>query len=116
MLLHIGIRSLLGGVIAAGQVLGNGNAKNIFRLTEGFQPLAHVGTGRSGSALVVLQIFHHGRHIQIGIIHIFFVGSHLHGHGGIIHSRQGQDICRRVCYNSKFHKGTSFCSLSSVSQ
>ena len=103
MLFHIGFRCLPGGVVAAGQMLGDGNAENILGIAEGLQPFAYVGAGGAGFSLIALQILHHLSHVQPGGIHIFLSGYNLHGYAAVILVGNAQHIGGGVCNNSKFH-------------
>ena len=64
-------------------------AENLLRITESLQPLAHIGAGRAGLALMVAQVFHHAGQIQCGIIHVFLLGNDLQGNASEIHAVHG---------------------------
>ena len=105
--LHVDLGRLLGCIVGAGQVLGNGQAADILGIAEGLQPLAHVGAGGAGLAGVTPQALHHFRQIQVGVIHIFPVSGDLHGHGGVVVIER-QDIAGRVANDSEFHDDPSY--------
>lgn len=81
-----------GGVVTAGQAACDGYAKNIVCVAEGRQPVAGVGAGGFGFSLVMIEVLHHGVHIQGGIVHKFPLrGDDFHGsagEGGVLQSKQ----------------------------
>ena len=107
MLGHVRIGSVSGRVVAARQVLGNGDAENSLSVTEGFQPLPHVGAGGAGLSLILLQILHHLCHVQICVVHIFPFRHDLHGNGCKRAVLPGDDVAGRIRYNFVFHTDPS---------
>ena len=107
MLGHVRIGSVSGRVVAARQVLGNGDAENFLSVTEGFQPLPHVGAGGAGLSLILLQILHHLRHVQICVVHIFPFRHDLHRNGGKRAVLPGDDVAGRIRYDFIFHNNPS---------
>jgi hypothetical protein len=49
----------------------------------------------------------HGCHVQVLIVYIFLASVDLHGHGGVVHTGDLQDIGGGVGYDSKCHNKTS---------
>ena len=85
--------SLLGGVVAAGEVPGNGDTEGHVRITEGIEPFLGIGTGGAGFALVGLQVIDHAPDIQrLGIDVLALAGDDLHGYGGIVDPLDVEDV------------------------
>ena len=105
MLGHVRIGGVPRRVIAARQVLGNGDAEHFLSVTEGFQPLPNVWAGGSGLSLILLQILHHLRHVQVGVVHIFPLRHDLHGNGCKRAVLPGDDVAGS--YNFVFHTDPS---------
>ena len=103
MLGHVRIGSVSGRVVAARQVLGNGDAEDLIRIAEGFQPLPHIGAGGAGFSLILLQILHHLRHVQMGVVHIFPFRHDLHGNGCKRAVLPGDDVAGRIRCDFIFH-------------
>ena len=93
VLLQVLRQGLLCGVVAAGDVLGNGDAEDNVCPFKGFQPVANVGAGGTGGSMMMLQVVNHTGHVQAGGVHIFFgSGNDLHGYGGVVHAGQSKQI------------------------
>ena len=93
----------LGGVAAARQGAGDGDGVDLVRALVGPQPVADVGAGGAGLALVGPQGGRHLHGVQRAIVEIFpLVGHDLEGDGGKIYAVQLIQAGRRV-HNDSFH-------------
>ena len=93
----------LGGVAAARQGAGDGDGINFICALISLQPVADVGAGGAGLALVGPQGGRHLHGVQRAIVEIFpLVGHDLEGDGGKIHAVQLIQAGRRV-HNDSFH-------------
>ena len=83
----------LGGVEAAGEVPGDGDAEDHVGIAEGIEPLLGVGAGGAGLALVGLQVMDHAPDVQgLAVNILLLTGDDLHGDGGIAQTLHMEDV------------------------
>ena len=90
VLLLVFLGGQLGGIVAAGQSAGDGDGINFICALISLQPVADVGAGGAGLALIGAQGLGHAQGIHCAVVQIFgIVGDDLQGNAFKIHALQG---------------------------
>ena len=85
------------GVVAAGQIAGDGDGEHALRIAKGFHPFRHIGAGSTGFALVCGQVGKHRAGVQRGVIGVFLgAGDDLQRDTGEGDAPEGKQVGRRV--------------------
>ena len=114
VLLLVFLGGQLGGIVAAGQSARDGDGIHLVGSLVGGQPIADVGAGGRGLALIGAQGLGHAHGIHRAVVQIFgIVGDDLQGNAFKIHALQGvqaeESTTILVFISIYLHSGGSGC-------
>ena len=108
VLLLVFLGGQLGGIVAAGQSARDGDGIHLVGSLVGGQPVADVGAGGRGLALIGTQGLGHAHGIHRAVVQIFgIVGDDLQGDAFKIHALQGVQAGGGIHNNLGVHKHLS---------
>jgi hypothetical protein len=97
---HIFLTCDASGVIAAGEIAGDGDAENVLGICKGLVILTCAGAGGTGASLVCLKIGKHGIYVKVSVINIFsLIGNNLKRRALKWNAVKCTKISRGVGYN-----------------
>ena len=75
----IGVGGLNGGVVAAGESLGDGHGEDALVALKSIQPVGHVGAGGAALALEMLQVVNHLGYVLAAVVDVLLLPQDFQG-------------------------------------